>query len=218
VTLTASAIPLAEHGGPGRLIVVEGDAGAGKTSAIVRMARDSNLVVMRELDHVAFAEASGDPTQPSNGDWYIAAERARQQTIRTYLKSGCSVIQDRSIISTIAFAYAAAAARVTGYDQLLARVVDQVRNGAPFVRPDIVLSLSVDVDVGLRRRDASRHVAQYGIWFDRRFLLHFQRFMSHFLAAPAPFPVITVDTSSAPATATDEALRGCISVVNAAHL
>ena len=75
------------HQEAGRLVVVEGDPGAGKTSAIASACRNTDVFGVPQLDHVTGARHTVpfDPIYPE--DWYVAAERARQTEIRRLLES-----------------------------------------------------------------------------------------------------------------------------------
>src|ERR1035437_4429192 len=103
---SAPLVAFESHQEAGRLVVVEGDPGAGKTSAITSVARETGVIVVPQLDHVtdATVPSAYDPKYPE--DWYVDMERARQSDIRKLLQCGRVVLQDRCVLSTLAFVYA----------------------------------------------------------------------------------------------------------------
>jgi predicted ATPase len=195
---------LESHQETGRLVVVEGDPGAGKTSAITSVARETDVIVVPQLDHVSDAAVPSayDPQYPE--DWYVDMERARQSDIRKLLHSGQVVLQDRWVLSTLAFVYASAIhRREPGRIRRLLRYLAQ---GPTFVMPDALVVMSVDVDVGLGRRSQFRQSDQYRVWFDRAFLIRFQAFYRVVGPRVLPCPTTLIDTSSLSRRSTVDAL------------
>jgi thymidylate kinase len=193
------------HQEVGRLVVVEGDPGAGKTAAIASASRNTNMVVVPQLDHVtdALSPFPFDSNHPE--DWYVEAERARQAEIRRFLKLGHRVLQDRCVLSTLAFAYASTLdpnelARVLRLLQRLAR-------GQKAIRPDVLVIMNVDVEVSLQRRRTFRQSERYQVWFDQDFLTRFQAFYRVLAPRFLRCPTAVINTSSLSRKGVVEALR-----------
>src|SRR5437588_134075 len=99
-------IPFEPHGGSGRLIVLEGDPGAGKTSAATAGGIEiPGAITVPQLSHLADADSNMPFDVAYAEDWYLDMERGRQASIRQMLLEGHVVIQDRGILSTLAYAY-----------------------------------------------------------------------------------------------------------------
>jgi thymidylate kinase len=192
------------HQEVGRLVVVEGDPGAGKSAAIASVSRNTNIVVVPQLDHVtdALRPFPFDSNYPE--DWYVEAERARQSEIRRLLELGHLVLQDRCVLSTIAFVYASTfrhhrPARVR-------RLLQRLDTGQKVIRPDVLVIMHVDVEVGLRRRRTFRESEQYRIWFDQDFLTRYQAFYRVLAPRVLRCRTAVIDTTSLSCKAVVEAL------------
>src|SRR5690349_14174257 len=96
---------LVHNSGPGKFILVEGMPGAGKTTLLKALVENGCLHALPQLDHVA-AIVRPEQRDWDLSRWYIEAELHRQPHLNELLSVGRSVIQDRGIVSTIAYAYA----------------------------------------------------------------------------------------------------------------
>ena len=182
------------HQEVGRLVVVEGDPGAGKTSAIASACRSTDVFGVPQLDHVAgtLQLVPFDPSYPE--DWYVAAERARQAQIQQLLRLGHRVLQDRGVLSTLAFVYATTfGSHESGR---VRRLLRRLTEGQGLIRPDLLVILSVDVRVGLQRRAMFRDSEQYRVWFDPEFLARYQEFYRVLAPRALTCPTVVIDTSS----------------------
>jgi thymidylate kinase len=200
------------HREAGRLIVVEGSPGAGKTSAIVSVGRATGSVVVPELYHLTDASVPSEELPDHSAHWYIDAELARQGDIRRCLKAGLRVIQDRSVVSTLAFAHATAIDRRSC--QRAERLIQRLVDGPKFLAPDTLVIMHVDVVVGLRRRRAFRQVAEYRQWFDEAFLHRLNTFYRVVVPQLLRCPMVEIDTSCEPPTVANEALTRVVVTLN----
>lgn len=189
--VSASFVP---HHFRGRLLIVEGVPGAGKTSTIARVCQMTDSIVLPELDHVVDAPERNKGEWAERQGWYVERERARQAALRSLLGQGRSVIQDRCVLSTLAFAYAetreGSVERTTQTAALLA--------GTPsFILPDALLLMYVDIDVSLRRRQSFRRSTPYRQWFNKKFLQRLDKFYRVVAPRLLPCPTIEIDTTVA---------------------
>jgi thymidylate kinase len=145
-----------------------------------------------ELDHVGDGRATHAALTTSPGDfsWYLREESARQAASSAELRKGETVLFDRSVLSSIAFQYASQPA-VVAVDTLAPLVTKY----GPFLLPDAVVILLVDVETSLARRAQSSHNEQYAIWFDRAFLKRYLHFYQ--AVAASIFPSATFIETSA---------------------
>lgn len=205
--VSASFVP---HRFPGRLLVVEGLPGAGKTSAIARVGHATDSIVVPELDHVVEAPTQGNGEWADVQRWYVERERSRQVALRRLLRQGRSVIQDRCVLSTLAFAYATTAdCSIERIEQTAALLV-----GTPgFTLPDALLLMHVDIDVSLRRRQSYRGTTAYKQWFDRHFLERLDEFYRVVAPHLLPCPTIEIDTT----LASPSAVTAIVAIVTATH-
>jgi thymidylate kinase len=189
--VSASFVP---HRFAGRLLIVEGLPGAGKTSAIARICHLTDSIVLPELDHVVEAPDRDNCEWAKLQRWYVERERARQAALNSLLRQGRSVIQDRCVLSTLAFAYAeskeCSVERTKQTAALLA--------GAPrFTLPDTLLLMYVDIEVSLQRRESFRGSTTYKPWFDRQFLQRLDEYYRVVVPRLLPCPTIEIDTTLA---------------------
>jgi thymidylate kinase len=166
-SLTAHFRP---HHLAGRYIVFEGDPGAGKTSVLRALRGSQQGLVLSEIDHVA--DGLAEAGRPEITRWYLGAESARQPSVRKALQAGGSIVQDRSVLSTFAFAYA----KDSGDSGELSSCVAQAARLGPFILPDVLMILTVEPRVGRARRAYASHRAEYGDWFEPTFLDRFHDF------------------------------------------
>ena len=176
--------------GPGRLLIIEGVPGAGKTTTIEGICKvRKSIHVSSELDHKRGCGSHG----LSVIDWYLKEEKERQSTIKNCLHSGIDVIQDRSVISTLAYAYALS---MSGNDTTPFNYCkDRLRRlfGGSLSTPRAVVILMTTIPISLFRRRSYIN-PEYAEWFNQRFLSHYWRFYR--LWVPAVFPGShVVDTS-----------------------
>lgn len=187
-------IPFEPHGGSGWLVVLEGDPGAGKTSAA--SAGDiqiSGAITVPQLNHLNSTDSTRafDVAHPE--DWYLDMERERQASIRQMLLDGHVVIQDRGILSTLAYAYASA--KRNNEHARLRRFLRRLREGDAFLIPDTLVILRVDVEVGVARRPRFMQSQLYREWFDRPFLYTYQQFYLRTAPGLVPCPAFVIDTT-----------------------
>lgn len=196
------------HQEVGRLVVVEGDPGAGKTSAIASASRSTDVFVVPQLDHVTspLRVVPYDPSYPE--DWYVAAERARQAEIRRLLGLGYRVLQDRGVLSTLAFVYASTFR--SHEPRRVRRLLRCLAEGQALIRPDALVIMNVDVEVGLQRRAVFRDSEHYRVWFDPEFLTRYQAFYRVLAPRALTCPTAIIDTSSLSFDAVSEELVPCI--------
>jgi thymidylate kinase len=154
----------------GRYIVFEGDPGAGKTSVLRALRSLPPVLVLSEIDHVVdpLAEAG----QAALTSWYLIAEKTRQASVRKALQAGGCVVQDRSVLSTFAFAYAKDSGDSGEFPSCLA----QAARLGPFILPDVLMILTVEPQVGRARRAHALHCPEYSQWFEPDFLDRFHEF------------------------------------------
>lgn len=98
------------------------------------------------------------------------------------------------MLSTLAFVYAST------FDSLepgrVLRLLRRLAEGQGIIRPDLLVIMSVDVDVGLQRRATFRHSEQYRVWFDAEFLTRYQEFYRVLAPRALTCPTVVIDTSS----------------------
>ena len=131
------------HECEGCLFVIEGDPGAGKTTAIRQLASQFDLVVFPEIDHASQNHKLHTAKVLGSSDWYLEAEAARQIELKALLKSGYCVLQDRSLLSTMAFTYASATSQSKA--ARVAHLLDRAALLPSFIAPDSLMILTVDV-------------------------------------------------------------------------
>lgn len=182
------------HDEPGTLVVVEGVPGAGKTSAIAAVASGLGAATLPEIDHVTHQPPACPHDQDTLAEWYVDAELRRQQQLREVLRSNRIVIQDRCVLSTVAFAFARSAA---GSREARRRLLQRLTDGPKFVMPDAIIILDVDVATSLSRRRSYVDDKRYRIWFDPIFLARFRRFYHRTAHRLMRCTTISFDTSAA---------------------
>jgi thymidylate kinase len=186
----------------GCLIVFEGTPGAGKTSVVQWLARKTFADIIPELDH--HAEPSGERGHGSFA-WYLRQERSRQPLVRPMLEAGKAVLQDRWYFSTLAFAFARASLAAREAQYYRQRVAAQrVMDSSPF-QPALVVRMTVDHDVSVKRRCEFMTDARYGVWFDRRFLRAYEHFYETELITLVRCPLVQLDSTGLGILATAEA-------------
>ena len=166
-------------GRPGRLIVLEGGEGAGK-STHAKYVRE--WLAQRGRDAVATREPGGSPLAEAIRDLVLrewqegidaptelllmfAARAAHlHATIRPALESGRDVVCDRFVDATYAYQGAGRGMRETDIDALAEIVLRKLR-------PDLVLVLDIDPETGARRvnrRGASNRFDAEALEFQSR--------------------------------------------------
>jgi thymidylate kinase len=184
------------HEEPGRLVVFEGIPGAGKTTVSKLLASRNNLLLLPELDHVTALNTQGEVLKDDLVEgWYVKTELARQLAIREQLEAGKYVFQDRSILSTLAFAYARS---MVDNDYLrFERVTERLTKavGNKLLLPDAVVLLFVDQRISLERRRRFSRQRQFALWFDTEFLSHYEAFYQRYAHQVMPTRIDRVDTS-----------------------
>lgn len=180
------------HGGLGRLIVLEGVPGAGKTSASRYLEKRFGMVAVSQLDHTV--RRKNTPQEDAHL-WYIQAELARQPMIRSALNGSLDVIQDRNLLSALAFAYAWS--KQDGNRRLIRRVLGALlhETSGRLVRPDVLVLLSVRPTEGLARRRAMAGEPEAETWRDDRFLTYHAEFYRVYRRAFPARSVVTIDST-----------------------
>jgi len=166
------------HAARGRLIVLEGGDGVGKTTQlplVARALRDRGLVVhtIREPGQTEVGQTvralllnPESRISPSTEALLFLAARAQvvSEVVRPALAAGEWVVADRFFVSTYAYQIAG-----HGLDDAQVRAANTLATGG--LVPDLTLLLSVSVDVAASRR-AGRGTAdrleRYGVSFDAR--------------------------------------------------
>jgi dTMP kinase len=137
----------------GRLITVEGVDGAGKSTLVEALARELDVVVLREPGGVELSERIRalvkDPAlevHPRAEALLFAAARAQlvAEALRPLLDAGRWVLLDRFVDSSLAYQ---GAGRELGVDAV--RAINEFGTGG--LRPDRTLLLRIDPDAGLAR-------------------------------------------------------------------
>ncbi len=196
----------------GRYTIIDGDPGAGKTSAIRAAVKHvCNTAVLKELNHIEQSDKAAwhDPQWIEN--WYIASERERQEEVNRLLAAGNHVLQDRSLLSTLAFAYAShAQCKPDGFVNLLQRSAA----GPAFIAPDTLLIMQVMPSASLHRRMAFSDAPAYSIWFDALFLERFHAFFQDVASLNLAGETIVIDTS---AMSLDEVKRNVVTALQRAR-
>lgn len=195
------------HMGDGHLIVLEGAARSGKTTSLLRLSKMLGAVMVPQLDHTM--EQSLIPYDKVQ-QWYILAELARQRFIQTTLNRSSDVVQDRNIISTLAFSYASA--RRSGSGQRFTTILKmmlRISHGM-LVRPDILVVLTVDPVVGLLRRPRSRIDKTDHAWPDDSFLRYHAAFYQELICTSLADYVTKIDTTALTPDGTFEAVARAI--------
>ena len=195
-----------KHKERGRYTIIEGDPGAGKTSVTTTAERVvSNSVVLKEFNHIEQSDNAYRGDQKWIQNWYMANECERQAKVHHLLTAGNHVIQDRSVLSTLAFAYATH--EQSKPDKFLD--VLQRRAAAPaFIAPDTLFIMQVEPIASLERRRAFREAHAYSIWFDASFLARFHAFFKNVASLNLAAETIVIDTSS---MSLDEVKRSIVS-------
>jgi thymidylate kinase len=188
------------HPHAGIVVLIEGMPGAGKTTVARSLSRRWKLTVLPEVDHVPDARG---PSAAGVGtfEWYLKAEAERQSRLVKLLREGQNVVQDRSVLSTVAFQ---CALRHDAFPHVIASLAQVLRSSGPFVMPDAAVFLLVDIETSLTRRMMFRKATCYSTWFDREFLGRYLRF--YHSVACAVFPRAAVIDTSALATGESEGL------------
>lgn len=172
-----------------RYVVIEGDPGAGKTTALQVIAGQPGAVVVPELNHLS--PGSRGRLKGSPGKWYIQAERERQDEVRCSLRRGCRVFQDRSVLSTLAFACAQSASDGRQAEML----IEEMARIGPFLAPDILFVLHVNTAESMRRRNAFSKDERYKIWFDQAFVARFKDCLTLAVGCLPTRKTIAIDTT-----------------------
>jgi thymidylate kinase len=189
------AVEFEAHQESGRLLVVEGDPGAGKTSSIASAQWGTDVVVVPQLERASAGSECRDSESEYPEDWYVEAERARQTVVRNALRAGRVVLQDRSVLSTAAFVYASAIHRGSRRNRV-DRFLRYLTQGPAFLKPDGLIIMQVAIDVGIARRPTFRYSDRYRPWFDADFLRRFQEFYRRIVPRVLACPTTIVDTSA----------------------
>lgn len=199
------------HREPGTFVVVEGTPGAGKTLALTAVAEKTNAAIVAELNHVVDARVSAQGTLDLDR-WYVGAERARQPHLRRLLREGRAVLQDRGLVSTLAFVYAS-----SDEPTRLERLLTMITECGPFICPDAIVIMRTEVCTGLRRRSTFQNDPAYRRWFDQEFLTRYDAFYR--LVAPGLLrcPTFQIDTSSLSRSSTVDILSQTLRVITAGH-
>jgi thymidylate kinase len=158
----------------GRYIVVDGDPGAGKTTAISSLSMHPSTISLSELDHISGVCSGLVPNLEMPGEWYLDLERQRQTEVANLIRAGRCVIQDRSFLSTLAFSYARCSSTVD--EGRLLHLIERAMTPSPLIAPDALLILTVEVATSLRRRSAFARSPNHKFWFDLSFLQRFHDF------------------------------------------
>jgi len=178
------------HNTLGRYFVFEGSPGAGKTSILGQLAAYRGTLCLPELDHCHTPVRTFKQTRSRVQAWYLEQELRRQSIISRWLKEDGIVAQDRSVYSTIGFAYAATDQHCwKGCLNWAAGI--EVRS---FIAPDLLIVLTVKPRTSIKRRQAFRHDRRFSPWFDDRFLGRFNEFYRVVLPRITDTPILTIET------------------------
>jgi thymidylate kinase len=169
------------HKQRGKLIVVEGTPGAGKSTLIAHLATAAKLTPVAQIDHHN-AQNIRNHKHSRLDAWYVDQELARHTHILNCLKQGEYVIQDRSIISTFAYVFARASV-----DSDYQRIAQLRRHSCRVIknrvfRPDVLLFLTCTISKSIARR-AQWHNDRYSEWFDAGFLTHYWHFYENTMSS-----------------------------------
>lgn len=180
------------HKGHGYLTVLEGAPRTGKTTALNHVSGMLGAVMIPQLDHtMERIPVPHDEVQ----QWYVLAELARQRFIRTTLNRSSDVIQDRNIISTLAFSYASA--RRFGTNHHFATVLNMILHNArgKLIRPNVLVVMTVNPSIGRLRRPKSKSDPIDRVWVDDLFLRYHAAFYDELIYSSLADQVIKIDTT-----------------------
>lgn len=199
---------LVPHDRDGCLVVLEGAPGAGKTTFLHRSSGLGGVSTFPQLDHT-----TQTPLVPDNDalDWYVTEELNRCRHVRAALSASSHyVIQDRCVLSVLAFAYAAA--RRYGHDGRFASALRKVlqRTRGRLLQPDILFVLTVAPHVGLQRRYTLAGPPSHEEWRDTTFLRHHASFYTEFLPTFPARRVHVIDTTELTVGATTDAIMAAV--------
>jgi thymidylate kinase len=170
----------------GRLIAIEGTPGAGKTTVCDRLRNDP------EKGFTAyFAPVLLEPPEWSSEQkyqqlelidkmdrWYLAEDERRARSFRSYLASGTNVIQDRSFLSTLCFAFARSAwLNDSSYFETFEQIFVEYR--PRLLVPDIVINLLLSPTISMQRIATAATPRASGPWTSATFVSAWNDFTSN---------------------------------------
>ena len=203
----------------GRLLIVEGPEGAGKTTQIARL---SERLASSDIPHLVVREPGGTPIgerirsmlldpsgemDPTTETLLFLASRAEHvaRVIRPALAAGRLVIADRFFLSTYAYQIAG-----RGLPEDIVRAANALAIG--LLRPDLTLLFLHRAAEGLARADrrgARDRMERADNAFHERVAAAFERFgtAAWQRAHPESGPVATIDASGTPDAVFDAMVR-----------
>lgn len=173
-------------------MVFEGTPGAGKTSSIAHLHAHLQVEVLSQLDHTEACESVPEERVQA---WYVQEEMARQPRLTAALEEGKMVLQDRSALSILAFAFAAARTGKSGAFRHSAMLMLRQSLGR-LIEPDLLIVMTSEPERGFARRVQMAGEPRSSVWRDMKFLLRHRDFyfwgVDHFPAKR----IVTIDTSA----------------------
>lgn len=158
----------------GKLIVLEGMPGAGKTTLANYLSKQENIQPCYALEQFVIDETLSEDIETSIQ--YIDAEFGRIREAQALTLENQLVILDRSLLATLAFRYAKSQLenRRGEYIKLLNYLYAKARYQD--LKPDLLIIMDVSIEQSLNRRKEFSRNPLYRTWFDREFLFVFQDF------------------------------------------
>ena len=180
---------------PGRMLVLEGPPGAGKTIALASLVRSLG-------DRCAFFTepclALENPQLYAAGDadqhiqWHLQHELLRYRRITSLAAPAEVVVCDRNHLGALAYVYATHGSGSVRYQAARATYLREI---APTVPHDLdTVILLVSVEASLARRGGSAELPRWAHWYDSEVLCRLREFYLQHAAALCPRQPIVIDT------------------------
>ena len=190
----------------GRIIIMEGMPGAGKTTCIRRLSRlVANAAIVPQLWIPPSQWGARDDDAIAKR--YLTLEEVRARRIAALARTCAYVFVDRSYYTTLAYAYARGLCigSMAGYRAVYEAALERSR-AYSVARPSRLVLLFVDIDVSLRRRAKISPRRDFPRWFDSDFLHGMARYYRQIIHALRPQPLV-IDTSALTIVQTVAAIR-----------
>jgi len=188
---------------PGRFVCLEGMPGAGKTTVWAALKASEQIQslkiyfseVLIESEEIAEQKRQNMASSAWDADaWYYGQEKYRVENARNKILAGFNVLSDRSVLSTLAFAYARG--KLESNMGPYHKILQMFKETGQSLLPDAIIMLMVDVNASIERRKTASPERSIGPWENHDFLNYFHEFyLSEIQWALDPSTTRWIDTT-----------------------